>query len=96
MWNLLKIDGSWRVVDVCWAVGQNGLEYTWFNIGKDRASRSRSWQEDLSVPLLETTDLSARPETEYSVTTPEDLEAAIKEALRKDQYSFTIIFDNDN
>ena len=96
MWNLLKIDGSWRVVDVCWADGQNGIEYTWFNIGKDRASRSRSWQEDLSVPLLETTDLSARPETEYSVATPEDLEAAIKEALRKDQYSFTIIFDNDN
>ena len=30
------------------------------------------------------------------MTTPEDLEAAIKEALRKDQYSFTIIFDNDN
>lgn len=96
MWNLLKIDGSWRVVDVCWADGQNGIEYTWFNIGKDRASRSRTWQEDLSVPLLETTDLSTRPETEYSVTTHEDLEAAIKEAVEKDQYSFTIIFDNDN
>ena len=96
MWNLLKIDGSWRVVDVCWADGQNGIEYTWFNIGKDRASRSRTWQEDLSVPLLETTDLSTRPETEYSVTTQEDLEAAIKEAVEKDQYSFTIIFDNDN
>ena len=96
MWNLLKIDGSWRVVDVCWADGQDGIEYTWFNIGKDRASRSRTWQEDLSVPLLETTDLSTRPETEYSVTTQEDLEAAIKEAVEKDQYSFTIIFDNDS
>ena len=96
MWNLLKLDGSWRVVDVCWADGQAGIEYTWFNIGKDRASRSRTWPEDLSVPLLETTDLSTRPETEYSVTNREDLEAAIKGALGKEQSSFTIIFDSDN
>ena len=96
MWNLLKLDGSWRVVDVCWADGQNGIDYTWFNIGRDRASRSRTWHEELSVPLLETTDLSTRPETEYSVTSRETLEGAIKEAIEKDQTSFTIIFDNDN
>lgn len=93
MWNLLKLDGTWRVVDVCWADGQNGIDYTWFNIGKDRASRSRTWYEDLSVPLLETTDLSTRPETEYSVTSREELEAAIKEAVEKEQNAFTIIFD---
>ena len=97
MWNLLKIDGSWRVVDVCWADGEEyGINYTWFNIGKDRASRSRAWQADLSVPLLETTDLSARPETEYSVTAREELETAIKEVIEKNQDSFTIIFDSDN
>lgn len=96
MWNLLKLDGSWRVVDVCWADGENGIDYTWFNIGRDRASRSRTWQEELTVPLLETTDLSTRPETEYSVTSRETLEVAIKEALEKDQDSFTIIFDDNN
>ncbi len=96
MWNLLKLDGSWRVVDVCWADGSEGVEYTWFNIGKDRASRSRTWNEAMTVPLLETTDLSARPETEYSVTNYEELEAAIKEAVDKDRPSFTIIFDNAN
>jgi len=96
MWNLLKLDGSWRVVDVCWADGEEEIIYTWFNIGRDRASRSRTWQEDLSVPLLETTDLSTRPETEYSVTTRENLEAAIKEAFEKKQASFTIIFDSAN
>ena len=93
MWNLLKLEGSWRVVDVCWADGENGVEYTWFNIGKDRASRSRAWQEDLTVPLLEETDLSAKPENEYSVTTYEELEAAIKEAVDRDQTPFTVIFD---
>ena len=93
MWNLLKLDGSWRVVDICWADGENGVEYTWFNIGKDRASRSRTWQEDLTVPLLEKTDLSTRPETEYSVTAYEELEAAIKEAVDRDQTLFTVIFD---
>ena len=96
MWNLLKLDGSWRVVDVCWADGENGIDYTWFNIGKDRASRSRTWQEALTVPLLETTDLSTRPETEYSVTNREELETAIKSAMEKEQSSFTIIFDRDS
>lgn len=96
MWNLLKLDGTWRVVDVCWADGEDGIDYTWFNIGRDRASRSRTWQEDLSVPLLETTDLSTRPETEYSVTNRESLKAAIQKALEKEQASFTIIFDSDN
>lgn len=95
MWNLLKLDGSWRVVDVCWADQEDGIDYTWFNIGKDRASRSRTWQENLSVPLLEATDLSTRPETEYSVTSREDLEAAIKKAIDKGQSSFTIIFDSN-
>ena len=96
MWNLLKLEGSWRVVDVCWADEEDGINYTWFNIGKDRASRSRTWQEDLSVPLLETTDLSTRPETEYSVTNGEELEAAIQEALAKEQRTFTIVFDRDS
>lgn len=96
MWNLLKLDGSWRVVDVCWADREDSIDYTWFNIGRDRASRSRTWHEDLTVPLLETTDLSTRPETEYSVTSYETLDAAIREALEKEQQSFTIIFDSDN
>lgn len=96
MWNLLKIDGSWRVVDVCWADKEEGIDYSWFNIGKDRASRSRTWQEDLTVPLLEQTDLSTRPETEYSVTNREELEAAIQEALAKGQATFTLVFDRDS
>lgn len=96
MWNLLKIDGSWRVVDVCWADKEEGVDYSWFNIGKDRASRSRTWQEDLTVPLLEQTDLSTRPETEYSVTNGEELEAAIQEALAKGQATFTLVFDRDS
>lgn len=96
MWNLLKIDGSWRVVDVCWADKEEGIDYSWFNIGKDRASRSRTWQEDLTVPLLEQTDLSTRPETEYSVTNREELEAAIQEALAKGQATFTLVFDGDS
>lgn len=96
MWNLLKIDGSWRVVDVCWADKEDGIDYSWFNIGKDRASRSRTWQEDLTVPLLEQTDLSTRPETEYSVTNREELEAAIQEALAKGQATFTLVFDRDS
>ena len=41
MWNLMKIDDTWRMVDVTWDDDEDlGPGYTWFNIGKDRASLS--------------------------------------------------------
>ena len=72
MWNLLEIDGTWRLVDLTWDDGESGPMYTWFNLGEDRASRMHVWNAATSVPLLPETDLSARPANEYLVTGKDD------------------------
>ncbi len=96
MWNLLLIDGSWRMVDVTWDDDEgHDPDYTWFNLGHDRASRSHVWNEEMTVELLAETDLSARPENEFSVRSAREMEAAVDEALQKGYQSFSLIFDGE-
>ena len=96
MWNLLLIDGSWRMVDVTWDDDEGrGPDYTWFNLGYDRASRSHVWNEEMTVELLEETDLDARPENEFSVRSAREMEAAVDEALQQGYQSFSLIFDGE-
>ncbi len=96
MWNLLKLDDSWRQVDVTWDDGDEGPNGTWFDLGQDRASRTHVWNEKMTVPLLEETELEGRPENEYAVRSPEELSAAIKSALAAGQDSFCLIFDDED
>ncbi len=97
MWNLLEIDGSWRLVDVTWDDDdENGIRYTWFNLGEDRAARMHIWNRETTVALLPQTDLSVRPDSEYLVGSKEDADAAIQNALEKKQDSFEIIFDGED
>lgn len=56
MWNVMRIDGTWRMVDVTWDDQESGTVYTWFNIGADRARQTHRWDEAISVPLAETTE----------------------------------------
>ncbi len=72
MWNLLEIDGTWRLVDVTWDDGEDGVSHTWFNLGLDRASRMHIWNEDTTVALDPVTDLSVRPMNEFTVGSEED------------------------
>ena len=96
MWNLLLIDGSWRMVDVTWDDDEGrGPDYTWFNLGYDRASRSHVWNEEMAVELLAETDLDARPENEFSVRSAREMEAAVDEALQQGYQSFSLIFDGE-
>lgn len=91
MWNLLKIDGSWRLVDVTWDDQEGGPAYTWFNLGEDRASRMHIWNRETTVPLLEKTDLSTRPENEYCASSAADVREAVKDAGVKGFSRFEII-----
>ena len=96
MWNLLKLSGTWRVVDVTWDDDEDlGPAYTWFNIGKDRASLSHLWNEETSVELLGRTDLSVRPENEYEVRDPSGLDAAVEKALGSGQRDFSLVFSDE-
>lgn len=95
LWNLLQLDGTWRLVDVTWDDSeQNGIEYTWFNIGLDRASRTHNWNQEGGMQLLPQTDLSARPENEYAVNSVEEAREAINEATGNYR-EFYIYFENE-
>jgi len=65
MWNLIELDGSWRMIDVTWDDTESESFRTWFNIGEDRASCSHIWSKEMTVPMLAVTDKASRPIAEY-------------------------------
>lgn len=93
MWNLLELNGTWRLVDVTWDDRDDGEpEYTWFDLGEDRARLTHEWNAEMTVPLLKETDLTVRPDYEYIVNTPEELEAALDASLAKGQRRIHLFF----
>ena len=93
MWNLLEIDGTWRLVDVTWDDhASDAPVYTFFNIGYDRASRTHAWNETISPPLAPVTDLSARPAWEYTVTGLSEALLAAEQAISQRQTRFDILW----
>ncbi len=96
MWNLVKLKGSWRAVDLTWDDSEKDVQYTWFDLGKDRARRDHKWNEDMTPALLEKTDLSKRPENEFSVKSLADVQKAVKTAYSKNYSTFMFVFDDEN
>ena len=95
MWNLIELDGSWRMIDVTWDDNAEGWEYTWFDLGYDRASRMHIWNEDVSVPLRPATDLSCRPDNEFAAADLDGALAAVDSAASARMGSFFIVFDRE-
>lgn len=87
MWNMIKLDGTWRMVDVTWD-DQDPICYTWFNIGEDRAALTHKWRSETTVEMDPVTDLTLRPDNEYLVSNPEEVAAAVKSAQDKGQDVF--------
>ena len=75
MWNLIELDGSWRMIDVTWDDMASDTAHLWFNVGEDRAAQSHTWGRDMTVPMLAATDPASRPVYEAFVTTAEDAAA---------------------
>ena len=76
MWNIIELDGSWRMIDVTWDDTENEAVYIWFNIGEDRAARSHIWSAEMTVPMQAVTDLANRPVAEYFAANEEEITAA--------------------
>ena len=95
MWNLMEIDGTWRLVDVTWDDEEDGYSYTWFNLGEDRASRMHFWNEGTTVALQPETDLSVRPENEFWITDGAGALEAIREASAAKMARFTLIYADE-
>lgn len=94
MWNLLYLDGSWRMVDVTWDDDEEGSpRSTWFNIGYDRASRTHIWNENVSTALCMETDLAMRPKDEFSVRDVTEASSMLPEAIKISPDRLVIFFE---
>lgn len=96
MWNIVCLDGSWRLVDVTWDDGDDDIRYTWFNVGLDRAKRSHKWNEDMTMPLISQTDYTCRPEGEYLVCDIPQTEKAVHTARMDGLDSFVLFLAEDS
>ena len=94
LWNLIRISGTWRLVDVTWDDREDDPVYTWFNLGADRAHMMHIWNEEMSVPLLAETDLSERPANEYFIRNLSSAGSIAAEAARAGFRSFSLVFDD--
>jgi len=95
LWNLVEIDRSWRLIDVTWDDNEEGIRYSSFNLGEDRAKRMHIWNAKTSVNLLPQTDLSERPENEYMISSEEETEAAVRDAVSRDFPDFELIYADE-
>ena len=89
MWNLIELDGSWRMLDATWDDMGSDTAHLWFNIGEDRAGQSHTWGRDMTVPMLAATAPAGRPVYEAFVTTAEEATAAASAA----QQAGATVFD---
>ncbi len=92
IWNLLRIDGEWRMVDVTWDDDEDGPCYIWFNVGMDMASRLHFWNEDMTVSLAADTNRRYFGEGEYEVSTEDELHAAFADAASHGWENLSILF----
>ena len=95
LWNIIELDGSWRLIDVTWDDQEQGPGYMWFNLGEDRAKRMHIWNDEMTVPLMAETDLSTRPENEFWVESSDEAKAAVAKAAQAGLADFTIIYANE-
>jgi transglutaminase-like putative cysteine protease len=61
LWNLIKLNGQWYMVDVTWGDREGGYpgayDYIWLNMGADRALVTHIWDpETAAVPIAPQTD----------------------------------------
>lgn len=97
VWNAVRLNGTWRMVDVTWDDVEGGLPlYIWFNIGTDRASLSHVWHQDMTVPYAAVTDPLQRIEPEYTVSTREDVLSAVKNAETNGYGSYYLYLRQDS
>ncbi len=96
MWNLVRFDGTWRLVDATWDDTDSGDPvYAWFNIGEDRAKRAHRWNPEMTVPLDRTTDPGTRPVREYAVSTLGQIREAAARARREGIGTYELLLPAD-
>lgn len=96
MWNLIELDGTWRMIDVTWDDMDGAPVYLWFNIGEDRAARSHVWSAEMTVPMQAVTESANRPVAEYFAATEAEITAAAASAQAAGHTVFDIYVAADS
>ena len=91
MWNLIFLDGEWRMVDVTWDDSEEAISYKWFLAGEDRAAKTHLWNRATSEAIAAETDMERRPRREFIVSSEESLEEAVQ-TLCRGRYACAEIF----
>ena len=62
MWNVVRIDGQWLMLDVTWDDTDQDVSYLYFNSGQDRHLQTHIWDDRaMAVTVAATAMDSARP-----------------------------------
>lgn len=96
MWNLIELDGTWRMIDATWDDSGAGAYHIWFNIGEDRASLSHVWSHEMTVPMQPATDPATRPVAEYTAANEAEITAAAAAAQLAGHKVFDIYVAQDS
>ncbi|MBE5786932.1 MAG: hypothetical protein E7324_05245 [Clostridiales bacterium] len=81
MWNLIKINDEWFMVDVTWNDGDSGdPAHVWYNVGLDYAKYSHTWEDIAGIPAMaERTKNEYRPNPIYRCYSFDDLKKIVKD-----------------
>ena len=92
LWNLLEINGIWRMVDVTWDDEEEGWSYIWFNAGRDTASRMHIWNEDMTVSIASETQRPFSFGSDFYIGSEEEMRTAVETAQQQHLKSFHLVF----
>lgn len=96
MWNLIELDGSWRMIDVTWDDSGDNVCHLWFNIGEDRAAKSHVWSHEMTLPMQPVTDAATRPVAEYFAASEAEITAAAIAAQAAGHKVFDVYVDENS
>lgn len=96
MWNMIELDGSWRMIDVTWDDSGDSTNHLWFNIGEDRAAKSHVWSHEMTVAMLPVTDAANRPVAEYFAANEAEITAAAVAAQLAGHQVFDVYVDENS
>lgn len=94
MWNLVKINNAWVMLDATWDRPGNheGMEWIHCMIGADRAEKLYRWNHSMTPTLARETDLFRAPEVhEFYVASAEDIRAVVRQVKKQKIGTFWLI-----
>ncbi|MBR6089914.1 MAG: hypothetical protein IKP86_08270 [Anaerolineaceae bacterium] len=94
IWNLIEIDGSWRLIDVTWDDDEHGFTHVWFNAGMDFAERTHSWNRDMSVDLIPKTERTLPFSNEFYVHNEQEMQSVGRTAGERELSEFYVLFED--